>query len=137
MAFEVFKQLFKKPFTNKFPVKYIPKSVTAAVEKIGKGELKINPPIEIPPNFRGKISYDREKCIGCGICTKVCPAHAIELIPTGKDEKGKEKYKAIFYISRCTFCSQCVDACPKECISMSNEFLLADTDRFSDALVVK
>ena len=145
MVVEVFKQLFKKPFTNKFPVKYIPKSVTDAVEKIGKGELKINPPIEIPPNFRGKISYNRDRCTGCGLCVKVCPAKAIEPVPDEKAVIFHEKegaklaapMKIKIYVSRCTFCSQCVDVCPKKCLSMSIDFLIANTDRFADELIVK
>ncbi|MBU2565712.1 MAG: 4Fe-4S binding protein [Candidatus Thermoplasmatota archaeon] len=137
MVFELLRQLFRKPATNKFPVKYTPKSVTETMKKVEKGEVKINPPVETPPKFRGKPVYNREKCIGCGICIKVCPAHAIDLIPIGKDDKGKEKYKVKFYISRCTFCSQCVDVCPVDCISMSNNFLLANADRFADELIVK
>lgn len=145
MVFELLKQLFRKPATNKFPVKYTPKSVTETMKKVEKGEVKINPPVEIPPNFRGKVSYDRDKCIGCGICVKVCPAKAIELVPDEKAVTSNNKdgakpaapMKIRIYISRCTFCSQCVDVCPKKCLGMSGEFLLADADRFADGLIVK
>lgn len=34
ITIEIIKQLLTKPFTNKFPVKYVPKSVCAAVEKL-------------------------------------------------------------------------------------------------------
>lgn len=104
--------------------------------KIKTKTLKINPPIAIPPNFRGKINYDKDKCTGCGLCIRVCPAYAIELTIPGKDEKGREIKKVMFYVSRCAFCSQCIDVCPKDAIKMSDEFLIANTDGFADELVV-
>lgn len=145
MTFELIRQLFRKPATNKFPVKYTPKSVTEVVKKVEKGEVKINPPIEIPPNYRGKISYDRDKCTGCNLCVKVCPAKAVEPVPDEKTVIFHEKegaklaapMKIKIYVSRCTFCSQCVDVCPRKCLSMSNNFLLANPDRFADELIVK
>jgi ferredoxin len=42
-------------------------------------------PVPVPPKFRGKIVFDRETCIGCSLCLKVCPAHAIEFIPEMKE----------------------------------------------------
>jgi formate hydrogenlyase subunit 6/NADH:ubiquinone oxidoreductase subunit I len=122
-------QMFKKPFTNKFPAKYVPPSTTKFLEKVKKGRASIIPPIETPPGFRGKIRYDNEKCTGCKLCIKVCPSGAIEF-------REKEK-KVRFYLSRCTFCSQCNDVCPLRCISMSEEFLLADTDKYSKDLIIE
>ncbi|HDO19168.1 MAG TPA: 4Fe-4S dicluster domain-containing protein [Thermoplasmatales archaeon] len=126
---ELVKQMFKKPFTNLFPAKYAPSSVGKFVESVKKGEIKINPPIETPEGFRGKILYDREKCIGCQLCTKVCPSDAIEFLP--------EKKKIRIYVTRCTFCAQCVDACPVNALKSSDEFMLSTTDRFSKELIIE
>lgn len=126
---QVFSQMFKKPFTNKFPAKYIPSSTTKFLEDVGAGRAEIVSPIEVPEGFRGKIQYDTEKCIGCKLCIKVCPSGAIEF-------KEKEK-KIKIYLARCTFCSQCNDICPTKCLSMSSEFLLADTDKYSKDLIVE
>ena len=122
-------QLFKKPFTNTFPAKYAPSSTTRFMEKVTKGDVQIHPPIATPEHFRGKIQYDKEKCIGCKLCIKVCPSEAIEF-------KESEK-KIKIYLARCTFCSQCNDICPVSCLSMSNEFLLADTNKYSPDLIVE
>ncbi|MDH7517846.1 MAG: NADH-quinone oxidoreductase, partial [Candidatus Thermoplasmatota archaeon] len=35
------------------------------------------------------------------------------------------------------FCSQCNDICPVNCLSMSNEFLLAHSDLYSKDLIVE
>ena len=126
---QVFAQMFKKPFTNKFPAKYQPSSTTKFLADVSAGEAKLIPPIETPEGFRGKIQYDKDKCIGCKLCIKVCPCGAIEY-------KEKEK-KIKIYVSRCCFCSQCNDICPVNCLSMSNEFLLADTDKYSKDLIVE
>jgi formate hydrogenlyase subunit 6/NADH:ubiquinone oxidoreductase subunit I len=126
---QVFAQMFKKPFTNKFPAKYTPPSTTKFLEAIGAGKAKLISPIETPEGFRGKIQFDKDKCIGCNLCIKVCPSGAIE-------SKPKEK-KIKIYLARCTFCSQCNDVCPVNCLSMSNEFLLADADKYSKDLIVE
>ena len=129
MLFQVFVQMFKKPFTNKFPVKYAPDNTTKLLEDVGAGKVEIIPPVETPPNFRGKIQYDKEKCIGCKMCIKVCPTEAIEY-------KEKEK-KIKIYLARCCFCSQCNDVCPTNCLSMGNEFLLADADKHAKDLIIE
>jgi formate hydrogenlyase subunit 6/NADH:ubiquinone oxidoreductase subunit I len=122
-------QLLKKPFTNKHPRKYIPSSSTNLFRDVKSGKATITPPIRTPERFRGKIVYDKEKCIGCKLCLKVCPSEAIVF-------KDAEK-KIIIYLARCTFCAQCNDVCPVNCLSMSNEFLLADTDKYSQNLIVE
>lgn len=123
------KQLFQKPFTNKFPVKYAPKNVTHLLEKVQKGEVSINPPIETPEVFRGKIVYDKDTCIGCKMCVRVCPAIAIEF----KEEEKKIR----IYLGRCISCAQCVDVCPVKCLKMGSEFLLANTNRLDSSLIVE
>ncbi|MBN2067230.1 MAG: 4Fe-4S binding protein [Candidatus Diapherotrites archaeon] len=118
MLRELLKQLFKRPFTNKFPSKRIPESVNGFLEKAEKGKAKINPAIPVPEGFRGRIEYYREKCIGCQLCTKVCPADAIVFLP-------KEK-KVEYHLFRCSFCGQCVEICPVKALEFTKEFLLAD-----------
>jgi len=122
-------QMFKKPFTNKFPAKYTPSSTTNFLQAVSKGKAKIIPPVETPYGFRGKIEYNKEKCTGCQLCIKVCPCEAIEFKP--------EEKKIKIYLSRCCFCSQCNDICPFGCLTMSNEFLLADADKYSKDLIVE
>jgi len=126
---ELVRQLFREPATNKFPAKYLPPSITAFLKDVGAGKAAIVPPVPTPPLFRGKICYQRDCCIGCGLCVKVCPSHAIELIPDTKQIR--------VWVGQCIFCSQCTSICPKGGLSMGTEFLLADEDRYSENLIVE
>jgi len=117
MAKELLKQLFRKPFTNRFPSKHAPKSALVLLKKVGEGKAKLNPPVPVPEGFRGAIAYDRKKCIGCKLCIKVCPASAYDFLE--KDRKVK------YHLSRCTFCAQCVDVCPVDALASTKEWLLA------------
>jgi NAD(P)H-quinone oxidoreductase subunit I len=126
---ELIKQLFSEPATNTFPAKYLPPSITEFLKQVGEGKASMNPPIGLPPNFRGKIVYERDACTGCTLCARVCPSNAIDVLPETKRMR--------IWISSCIFCSQCTDACPKNGLSMSDEFLLADEDRFSEARIVE
>ena len=127
-AITIIKQLFQKPATNLFPAKYAPESTLDLLDKVAKQEVTLNPPIAVPPQFRGKIAYDRENCTGCQLCVKVCPTRAIEFLP--------EEKKVKVFISRCCFCAQCVDVCPVHTLAMTEEFLLSSYDKFADELIV-
>ncbi|AIF68674.1 hydrogenase [Palaeococcus pacificus DY20341] len=97
--------LLKKPATNQFP----------------KSE-----PVPTPEGFRGKLLYDKDKCIGCRLCITVCPAGVFEYVPEIK--------KVTLWLGRCVFCQQCVDVCPVNALEMSDEFLLATYDKYDDNL---
>lgn len=49
---------------------------------------------------------DEGLCVGCGLCERMCPAHAIELID-GKPIWAKEI---------CSMCMACLNRCPREAI---------------------
>ena len=79
---------------------------------------------DMPDNFRGKIVFDSEKCIGCGICVRDCPAEAILI-----NKVGDKLFEAEFHLDRCIYCAQCVDSCPKGALATSKEYELAELDR--------
>ncbi len=99
MVREVIRNMFRSNVTVKFPVEG---------------------PVPIPPNYRGLVTVDREKCTLCGTCVKVCPAHVLELIKEGK------KRTLMYHYAGCTFCAQCQHSCPEDAITLSDNWLLAD-----------
>ncbi len=125
--YTLIKQLFTKKATNPFPVKYTPENMHDAAELIEKDELEINPPVDVPPNFRGKLKYDIESCIGCQLCVKVCPSQALVF---------KEDNTVRHYVNRCTFCGQCVDICPTDSFEFTDEFLMAGPEKLYEDLVL-
>ena len=128
MVQELLGQLFKKPNTNPFPAAQLPPTITGLIEKVGKGEAALNPPVPVPAKLRGKMTYNRETCIGCKLCLKVCPAHAIDFIESTK--------KVRIFVSQCIQCGQCTEICPKQCLALSEQFLNASHDRYDASLVV-
>lgn len=64
----------------------------------------------LPPEKRWKNIYRvTDKCIGCGICTKVCPSGSWSI----------EKRKAAYKDSECQGCMACVHACPEKAIQLT------------------
>jgi len=97
---------------------------------------------EFSSRFRGLHTLARdeqglEKCVGCGLCAKVCPSFAIEVVAAENTESDRhnntERYAAryVIDIGRCIFCGYCVEACPTEAISMTPRYEMADYRRDS------
>ncbi|OPJ61379.1 EFR1 family ferrodoxin [Clostridium chromiireducens] len=57
------------------------------------------------PKAMGKNFWTDEKCIGCGICSKVCPANNIVI------QAGKPKWA-----QQCESCLACMQWCPQKSI---------------------
>jgi formate hydrogenlyase subunit 6/NADH:ubiquinone oxidoreductase subunit I len=125
----VLKQFFTKKSVNKFPSKRMPKSI---VDFLAKG--KIHPPVEVPEGFRGKIKYYYDKCIGCALCHKVCPADVIELYKVEID--GKKKNRIVLRMGKCTYCEECVKICPTDALEMEPVFMTANFEKYGDDQVI-
>jgi len=108
MAAEVIKNLLKKPITVRFPAESIP----------------------IADGYRGEHEYDIDKCISCGLCARICPNKAIEMVEVPK--KYKNKYKKTYPridLGKCCFCGLCRDVCPTGALRMTKNVFLSTTDR--------
>jgi NAD(P)H-quinone oxidoreductase subunit I len=107
MVGDVFHSLFRRPATRQYPF-----------------ERK-----EAPQRLRGKLHWDPQKCTGCLLCVKDCPADALEVFMVDKENK---RFALRYHVDRCTFCSQCVVSCrPGALELLSEEWELAATSKES------
>ncbi len=92
-------------------------------------------------SYRGRpvlvLEEDGERCVACGLCSRVCPALAIE-VAAGETEKTKERYPVKFEINmlRCIYCGFCEEVCPEEAIVMSKDYDLV-FEKQEDAILDK
>lgn len=56
------------------------------------------------------LSVDRDQCVGCELCTKVCP-HGVLMMADGK--------ASIVEIDQCMECGACSRNCPTAAIAVS------------------
>ena len=67
-----------------------------------------------------KLSYKDEKCVGCGICTEVCPTSSLRLGPLVPIARGLIDMDLISCNSdSCVLCGLCAVACPFNSLSLS------------------
>lgn len=66
------------------------------------------------------LTLDLERCIGCGICEKICPEKALSrpIPPTVQGGRLIAKIGVDIDDSKCTFCGECVPLCPMNAISI-------------------
>jgi NADH-quinone oxidoreductase subunit I len=120
-------------FWQKMYIPEIVKGLQLTVTKMFKPKFTHNYP-DVPwkfsPSFRGRpvlVEEDGvERCVACGLCSRVCPSLAIE-VQASETELDKERYPIRFEINmiRCIFCGFCEEVCPEEAIVMSDEYLVA------------
>ena len=85
--------------------------------------------IPIPEDYRGEHKFDIDKCLSCGICSKICPNRAIEMIkaPISQKDSYPKSYPKID-IGKCCFCGLCQDICPSKALTLTNNVFLSTFD---------
>ena len=99
------KAIFQSPLTDKYP------------------HVKA----QVPKNYRGKIKFNPELCVNCGLCMKVCSPSSIT--KTVKQIDGGQEITMRFDLGSCTFCSLCSDFCGKKAIELTEEYSMVTTDK--------
>jgi len=90
--------------------------------------------VPVPPAFRGRVTIADERCIGCSMCSLVCPSHAVTMIPGQREVefKGKRltrKKRPEVKVFKCIRCGLCERHCPTDAVSLSDELSSCGTNR--------
>ncbi|MCS7374762.1 MAG: NADH-quinone oxidoreductase subunit I [archaeon GB-1867-097] len=100
MLREILNHFLKKPITVKYPF-----------ERIEPAE-----------RYRGRHIFYIDRCVGCGLCERDCPAGAIKMV---ESDKTLNRRRPIFLLDRCIFCKQCERICPRAAIHLTQFYELA------------
>jgi NADH-quinone oxidoreductase subunit I len=95
-----------------------------------KPKITVQYPDEKTPlsnRFRGLHALRRyengeERCIGCKLCEAVCPAYAITIETTERDDGTRRTSRYDIDLTKCIFCGFCEEACPVDAIVETNIF---------------
>lgn len=75
--------------------------------------------LPIGPRFRAVHKMQRlfesgtERCIGCGLCEKICISDCIRMDTRYDENKRKEVSEYSINLGRCIFCGYCAEVCPE------------------------
>jgi formate hydrogenlyase subunit 6/NADH:ubiquinone oxidoreductase subunit I len=56
--------------------------------------------------YRGRVTVDTARCVGCGGCAAVCPARCVLILDPDAATRVIRRH-----LDRCLECGRCVDAC--------------------------
>jgi len=74
------------------------------------------------------------RCIGCGLCEKICIANCITMDTRYDENQRKEVSEYTINFGRCIFCGYCAEVCPELAIVHGQRYETASEQRASFSL---
>ena len=101
-----------------------------ATREMFRPKKTINYPYEkgsLSPRFRGEHALRRypsgeERCIACKLCEAVCPAQAITIESTEREDGSRKTTRYDIDMLKCIYCGLCQESCPVEAIVQGPNF---------------
>ena len=108
-----------------------------ATREMFRPKKTINYPYEkgsLSPRFRGEHALRRypsgeERCIACKLCEAVCPAQAITIESTERDDGSRKTTRYDIDMLKCIYCGLCQESCPVHAIVQGPNFEFATETR--------
>ena len=116
---EMFKALFMgQMHTVKYPLEKLP----------------ISPRYRAIHEMKRLLESGHYRCIGCGLCEKICIANCIRIDTRYDENQRKEVSDYTINFGRCIFCGYCAEVCPELAIVHGGRYETASEQRasFSD-----
>lgn len=86
--------------------------LSGSEEALKKSVLWLNQTGVIVSEMVKELNFQQEGCINCGACTAVCSPKALSM---------DRDWKLVYDADLCVLCSLCIQACPMQLFSLSNE----------------
>jgi NADH-quinone oxidoreductase subunit I len=107
------------------------------IKEMFKTKKTINYPYEkgsLSPRYRGEHALRRypsgeERCIACKLCEAVCPAQAITIESTERDDGSRKTTRYDIDMLKCIYCGLCQESCPVDAIVQGPNFEFATETR--------
>ncbi len=113
---EMFKALFGgQMHTTKYPFEKLP----------------ISPRYRAIHEMKRLLESGHYRCIGCGLCEKICIANCIRIDTRYDENQRKEVSDYTINLGRCIFCGYCAEVCPELAIVHSGRYETASEQRAS------
>ncbi len=100
-----------------------------AVVKYPMEKLPISPRYRAVHKLLGLLESGNNRCIGCGLCEKICPANCIRIETQIDESSRKEVLEYSINLGRCIFCGYCAEVCPELAIVHSGRYENASEQR--------
>jgi NADH-quinone oxidoreductase subunit I len=113
---EMYKALFKKNMhTVKYPFEKMP----------------IAPRYRAIHEMKRLLESGHYRCIGCGLCEKICIANCIRIDTRYDENQRKEVSEYTINFGRCIFCGYCAEVCPELAIVHGGRYETSSEQRAS------
>lgn len=104
------------------------KGMSLTMRHMFRPNITINYPEEKTPKsprFRGLHALRRypngeERCIACKLCEAVCPALAITIESTQRDDASRRTSRYDIDLFKCIYCGFCEESCPVDSIVLTS-----------------
>ena len=87
--------------------------------------LPISPRYRAVHKLLALLDSGSNRCIGCGLCEKICIANCIRMDTKVDENSRKEVMEYTINLGRCIFCGYCAEVCP--------ELAIVHGDRYENA----
>jgi NADH-quinone oxidoreductase subunit I len=137
-GWESFKQGFKRSIKGEL-IGGLKITFKIMKEALFQGQMHtVKYPIEklpIGPRYRavhkllGLLESGHNRCIGCGLCEKICIAKCIKMDTKIDENSRKEVTEYTINLGRCIFCGYCAEVCPELAIVHGGRYENASEQR--------